>query len=29
MTEPEYNVYCEWYNMITQNLNVDVDLIGK
>ncbi|ROT76800.1 deoxynucleoside kinase isoform X1 [Penaeus vannamei] len=27
MTEPEYNVYCEWYNMITQNLNVDVDLI--
>ncbi|XP_042884603.1 deoxynucleoside kinase-like [Penaeus japonicus] len=27
MTEPEYGVYCEWYNMITQNLNVGVDLI--
>ncbi|XP_076044449.1 thymidine kinase 2, mitochondrial-like [Oratosquilla oratoria] len=27
MSEAEYNVYCQWYNMIVQNMDVGVDLI--
>lgn len=27
MSGPEYAVYCEWYKMITQNLDVGLDLI--
>uniref|UniRef100_A0A6A7G024 Deoxynucleoside kinase-like n=1 Tax=Hirondellea gigas TaxID=1518452 RepID=A0A6A7G024_9CRUS len=27
MSEPEYNVYCEWYNMATNQLGISVDLI--
>ena len=29
MSEAEYNVYCEWFKMITQNMDTKVDLIGK
>ncbi|KAK8749237.1 hypothetical protein OTU49_015748 [Cherax quadricarinatus] len=27
MSSAEYSVYCEWYKMITQHLNVNIDLI--
>nr|XP_045608035.1 deoxynucleoside kinase-like [Procambarus clarkii] len=27
MSDAEHSVYCEWYNMITQHLSVDIDLI--
>ncbi|CAL4064807.1 unnamed protein product, partial [Meganyctiphanes norvegica] len=27
LADPEYNVYCEWYKMITNHLKVKVDLI--
>lgn len=27
MSDAEFNVYCEWYKMIVQHLNVDIDLI--
>lgn len=29
LTNAEYSVYCEWFKIITQNLDVGVDLIGK
>ncbi|MPC45696.1 Thymidine kinase 2, mitochondrial [Portunus trituberculatus] len=29
MTNAEYTVYCEWFKIITQSLDVGVDLIGK
>lgn len=29
LTIAEYAVYCEWFKIITQNLDVGVDLIGK
>lgn len=29
LTDAEYNVYSEWFKIITENLDVGVDLIGK
>lgn len=28
MTDLEFSVYCEWYWMIVQNMEISVDLIG-